>query len=104
MARPLKGWQRRFEDAIVLADGRELATLEDAAVYIQKLPKAEHDQAHWQFAVAMLINAAEREPAWVLFARMAFMKALHYGEPKPLPARRKKPAKQYQIMTARPAR
>ena len=36
-----KGWQRRFEEPIPLPRGRQLVTLEDAARYIQKLPKAE---------------------------------------------------------------
>jgi hypothetical protein len=37
------GWQRRFDDPIPLSKGKKLATLRDAALYITKLPKAEHD-------------------------------------------------------------
>jgi hypothetical protein len=37
-----KGWKRKFDDPIVLPDGRKLVTLEDAGNYITKLPKAEH--------------------------------------------------------------
>jgi hypothetical protein len=33
-------WSREFEDPIVLADGRKLVTLREAATYITKLPKA----------------------------------------------------------------
>jgi len=40
---PDKGWQRRFDDPISLPRGRQLVTLEDAAGYIMKLPKAEQD-------------------------------------------------------------
>jgi len=41
-----RGWNRQFEDPIPLARGRQLVTLKDAADYITKLPKAEHDRAH----------------------------------------------------------
>jgi hypothetical protein len=40
---PDKGWQRRFDEPIPLPRGRQLVTLEDAAAYIMKLPKAEHE-------------------------------------------------------------
>jgi len=36
-------WSAEFEDPIVLADGRKLVTFRDAATYIAKLPKTEHD-------------------------------------------------------------
>jgi hypothetical protein len=38
---------------------RQLVTLEDAARFIQKLPKAEQELEEWQTAVENLINAAE---------------------------------------------
>ena len=34
-------WKRRFDDPIVLPDGRKLVTLLDAATYATKLPKKE---------------------------------------------------------------
>ena len=36
-----KGWQRKFEDPILLPDGRTVLTLRDAADYITSLPKKE---------------------------------------------------------------
>jgi hypothetical protein len=44
-------WSTPFSDPIELPNGRKLVTLEDAACYIQKLPKAQHDLPHWQDAV-----------------------------------------------------
>jgi hypothetical protein len=44
---PGKGWQRRFEDPISLPRGRQLVTLEDAATYVQKLPKVEQQLEEW---------------------------------------------------------
>jgi hypothetical protein len=44
-------WDQRFDDPIVLPDGRELVTLEDAGTYITKLPKGG--------AQIALINAVE---------------------------------------------
>jgi hypothetical protein len=32
-------WKRRFDDAIVLPDDRQIVTLQDAGNYITKLPK-----------------------------------------------------------------
>jgi hypothetical protein len=45
---PDKGWSRAFEDPIPLTRGRQLVTLkEDAADYITRLPKADHESAQW---------------------------------------------------------
>jgi hypothetical protein len=57
--RPKTDWKRAFDDPIPLPRGRQLVTLEDAAAYIMKLPKAEQDLEEWQTAVACLIGAAE---------------------------------------------
>jgi endonuclease YncB( thermonuclease family) len=45
-----RGWQRAFDDPIPLPDGGKLITLHDAATYITKLPKREHDAPEWQAA------------------------------------------------------
>jgi hypothetical protein len=42
-----------------LPKGRILETLKDAAVFITKLPKAEHDTPEWQAAMEALILIAE---------------------------------------------
>jgi hypothetical protein len=38
-------WDQRFLDPIELPSGRKLVTLRDAATYLTKLPKAEHNEA-----------------------------------------------------------
>jgi hypothetical protein len=48
--RAAKGWSRHFEDPIPLPNSKPLTTLRDAALYITKLPKAEHDTPEWQAA------------------------------------------------------
>ena len=100
MARPVKGWKRAFADPIKIESGAELVTLEDAATFIQRLPEDEHSREHWQTAVEMLIRAAEREQAWLLFAQMAVMTALNHGAPAAAPGPRRKPAKRYNIIPA----
>jgi hypothetical protein len=40
-------WDQQFFDRIELPKGRKLLTLRDAALYITKLPKAEHDSPEW---------------------------------------------------------
>jgi hypothetical protein len=69
------GWSDKFEDPVP-----GMTTLRDAATYIQKLPKAEQSKQHWQTAVGMLIKAAEGSPGWMIFARMAMLKAMNHGK------------------------
>ena len=79
-----KGWQRCFDDPIVLADGRKLVTLRDAATYITKLQKAEQYLEIWQIAVENLIRAAETGGASLMLARIGLLKALHRGRARVL--------------------
>jgi hypothetical protein len=62
------GWQRPFDEPIPLPKGRKLTTLPDAALYITKLPKAEHEAPEWQAAMEALIFVAERNGP-MMFAR-----------------------------------
>jgi hypothetical protein len=71
-----RGWRRRFEDPISLPRGRQLFTLKDAADYITRLPKAEHETPHWQAAVEALIMAAE-DRAPLLHARVGMLRVLN---------------------------
>jgi hypothetical protein len=69
-----RGWKRRFDDPIPLPRGRQLVTLEDAAKYIQKLPKAEQQLAEWQAAVeAMLLVVEGNGPT--MMARIGVIRA-----------------------------
>lgn len=69
-------WSRAFDDPIPLPKGRQIDTLEQAARYIQKLPKAEQDAPEWQAATEALILAAEdRGP--VMHARIGMLRALN---------------------------
>ena len=67
---------QRFFAPIELPRGRKLVTLRDAAHYITKLPKAEHDASEWQAAMEALLLVAERggDP---MFARIGVMRALN---------------------------
>ena len=70
-------WSTPFEDPILLRGGRQLTTLQHAADYIMKLPKEIQQQECWQIAVENLINAAEIGGGWLMFARIAVMRALN---------------------------
>jgi hypothetical protein len=70
-------WSAPFEEPIRLRGGRELATLQQAADYIMRLPKTVQRQQRWQVAVENLINAAEVGGGWLMFARIAVMRALN---------------------------
>jgi hypothetical protein len=73
---PDKGWQRQFDDPIPLSRGRQLVTLQDAGIYITKLPKKEHEAAEWQAAMEALILVAELGGP-TMFARIGIMRALN---------------------------
>jgi hypothetical protein len=70
-------WDQEVFDPIVI-DGKTLRTLRDAAQYITKLPKAEHDADEWQAAVEALLLVAEHDGP-TMFARIGIMRALNRG-------------------------
>ena len=68
-------WSTRFEDPIVLSDGRKLLTLKDAADHVTKLPKEQSDLAQWKIAIeALMLCSRGGDP---MLARIAFMKAIN---------------------------
>lgn len=70
------GWQAKFSDPIPLPHGKKLTTLRDAAIYITKLPKAEHEAKEWQAAMEALLLVAEHDGP-TMFARIGVMRALN---------------------------
>jgi hypothetical protein len=58
------------------AGPQALITLRDAALYITKLPKAEHDAVEWQAAMEALLLVAEHDGP-TMFARIGIMGALN---------------------------
>ena len=52
-------------------------TLQQAADHIMAQPEAIQHERHWQIAVENLINAAETGGGWLMFARIAMMRALN---------------------------
>ena len=72
-------WSAAFDEPIRLRGGRKLTTLQHAADFIMKLPEAVQHQERWQIAVENLINAAETGGGWLMFARIAVMRALNGG-------------------------
>ena len=71
-----RGWSRKFEDPILLPNGKRLVTLEDAGNYITKLPRAEHEAPEWQTAMEVLMLVA-RLNGPTMMARIGVMKALN---------------------------
>jgi len=59
-----------------LPDRKPLLTLCDAAVYITRLPKPEHDAEEWQAAMQALLLVAEHDGP-TMFARIGVMRALN---------------------------
>lgn len=82
----MRGWSRLFDDPIPLPGGGQLITLRDAANYITKLPKAEHDAPEWQAATEALILVAEHGGP-TMFARIGMMRALYSQDAGAAPTR-----------------
>jgi hypothetical protein len=74
---PEMPWSTPFDDPIALCGGRRLTTLQHGADYIMRLPEEVQQQECWQIAVENLINAAELGGGWLMFARIAVMRALN---------------------------
>jgi len=72
----LMGWDQKFDEPIPLPKGKPLVTLRDAALYITKLPKAEHDAEEWQAAMQALLLVAEHDGP-TMFARIGMMRGLN---------------------------
>jgi hypothetical protein len=70
-------WSTPFDEPIRLRGGGSLTTLQQAAGHIMKLPEQVQQEERWQIAVANLINAAETGGGWLMFARIAMMRALN---------------------------
>jgi hypothetical protein len=73
LARPLL---HTFAEPIELPKGKKPITLRDAALYITKLPKAEHDAEERQAAMQALLLVAEHDGP-TMFARIGVMRALN---------------------------
>jgi hypothetical protein len=56
----MPSWSKKFRKPIVIRDGREIATLADAHDLLLLQPKRHQDRRHLQYAVELLIGAAER--------------------------------------------
>ncbi len=70
-------WSAAFDDPISLRNGRKLQTLQEAADHIMRLPEEAQHASHWQTAIETLINAAETGGGWMMFARIAMLRALN---------------------------
>jgi hypothetical protein len=71
-------WSKRFDEPIELRDGTTLRTLQDAVRYLAKtVPKSEMNHPKVLSAAGMLTKAAERDIAWMFFARAATLQAIY---------------------------
>ena len=52
-------WARKLDRPISLKDGAKLTTLMDARALIQSLPEASQRALYWQYALALLTEAAQ---------------------------------------------
>jgi hypothetical protein len=93
-------WDRPFAESVELPKGRTLVPLRDAALYITKLPKAEHDAEEWQAAMEALMLVTDLGGP-TMFARMGMMRALNGGTSTRATRSsgpRKKAARKYRIV------
>lgn len=76
------GWRQAFDDPVILPGGKHLATLQDAANFIMKLPKADQAATQWQTATECLIGTAEGRD-FNMHARIGMLRAINHGRPEP---------------------
>jgi hypothetical protein len=76
---------------------KPLITLRDAATYITKLPKAQHDTPEWQAAIECLMLVGDHGGDTML-PHIAMMKALNRRNVTAAPAPRRKRAKVYRVV------
>jgi hypothetical protein len=81
-------WDQQFYDPIILPGRKPLATLRDAANYITKLPKAEHQADEWQTAMQALLLVAEYGGP-TMFARIGVISVLALVPAQMLPNNRR---------------
>lgn len=89
-------WSRRFDKPIALSDGRIIATLADARVYLLSLPKSAHAIEAFVEALKAVVMAAEgRGP--MMHANVAIGRLVN-GPAKPRGTPRKKRVKKYHVI------
>ena len=70
-------WSRRFDEPILLPNGRKLRTLREAINWLAKeVPKSEHKMEKVQTAAHCVTQAAENGGP-MIFAQMGMMQAIH---------------------------
>jgi hypothetical protein len=70
-------WCLRFDEPMILPDGKKLSTLREAIAYLgQTVPEADHDMKQVQAAAHCLTQAAEHGGP-VLFARIGVLQAIY---------------------------
>jgi hypothetical protein len=87
---------QEFFDPTVLQSGTPCLPLRDAAQFVTKLRKAEHDADEWQAAMEALLLVAEHDGP-TMFAPIGAMQALHRHKPKARPAPRRNAPKVYRF-------
>ncbi|UPJ61115.1 hypothetical protein [Bradyrhizobium sp. 192] len=70
-------WSAAFDEPVRVSNKLQLRTLQEAADYVMRLPEDAQHEPRWQTAIETLINAAETGGGWVMFARIAMLRALN---------------------------
>jgi len=70
-------WSRRFDEPIILPNGKKLVTLKEAIAWLAKeVPKSEHTMKQVQAAARCVTEAAENNGP-MMFARIGMMRAIN---------------------------
>ena len=70
-------WSRRFDEPIILPNGKKLHTLKDAIAWLAKeIPKSEHGMKQVQAAAHCVTQAAENNGP-MIFARIGVMRPIN---------------------------
>jgi hypothetical protein len=90
-------WSARFDEPIILPDGRQLQTLRGAATYITGCRRRSTLPKHWQTGMEVLLLVAEHDGPEMM-ARIGMMRALDRRGAKATPAPQRKRVKAFRII------
>jgi hypothetical protein len=88
---PFVSWSRRFDEPMLLPDGRKLRTLRDAITWLAKeVPKSAHKMDKVQTAAHCVTRAAEHGGP-IIFAQIGMQRAIHRHRERVINPDRKDP-------------
>jgi hypothetical protein len=76
MALAAHSWTRKLKPPLLLKNGQEIITLNDAMTLISSLPKSAKQSAGWEYVLALVRDAAQHDESNIDYVRIGLYAAL----------------------------